>query len=269
MKKKNSILLWVFSIIFTIGIAYWQRTTGPTYPVRGNVKINNNEIKFKLPRTSDSQTGEEIKLKITDQTVIGKFEYKRYKSHDTLTSVDMLREGDYLKAIIPPQPAAGKVSYNIILSTNSETIKLEEESVVIRYKGYVPLSVLIPHIFFMFFAMLFSTRAGLEAIYKGASTYRFTFVTFVCFFIGGGILGPIVQKYAFDAYWTGWPFGHDLTDNKTLVALIFWAIAFFKLAKDKSNRKWVVIAAIVLLTVYLVPHSVLGSEIDYTQQQIK
>ena len=35
--------------------------------------------------------------------------------------------------------------------------------------------------------------------------------------LGGMILGPIVQKYAFGAYWTGIPFGHDLTDAKNLV----------------------------------------------------
>jgi hypothetical protein len=39
------------------------------------------------------------------------------------------------------------------------------------------------------------------------------------------ILGPVVQYYAFGEFWTGVPFGWDLTDNKTLVAVIFWALA--------------------------------------------
>lgn len=265
MKKYKSTLIWIFAILFTLGIAYYQRATGPTHPVTGKITIHNNDIRFKLPRTSDSETGEQVRIKVSDNTVKGIFEYKRYKSNDTLSSIEMTRDGEYLVATVPPQPAAGKVQYKITLESGTEKYSLTDDWVVLRYKGAVPLGVLIPHIILMFLAMLFSTRTGLEALFKGISTYRYCFVTLVTLFIGGGILGPIVQKYAFDAYWTGWPFGHDLTDNKTVVALLFWGIAFFKLSKNKLDRKWAIIAAIILLAVYLVPHSVLGSEIDYTQ----
>ena len=112
--------------------------------------------------------------------------------------------------------------------------------------------------------MVFSIRTGIEAFSRRHNTYIFTQYTVILFFLGGLILGPVVQKYAFDALWTGWPFGHDLTDNKTLVAFIFWAIALFKLIKDKKHRTWVLIATAALIAVYLIPHSVLGSEIDYT-----
>ncbi|MCK4406396.1 MAG: hypothetical protein KAV44_01845, partial [Bacteroidales bacterium] len=90
-------------------------------------------------------------------------------------------------------------------------------------------------------------------------------ITTICLFIGGLILGPIVQKFAFDAFWTGWPWGHDLTDNKTIVAFIFWLIALIRLIKNKEKSGWALVASIVLLVIYLIPHSVLGSEIDYTQ----
>jgi ABC-type transport system involved in cytochrome c biogenesis permease subunit len=79
------------------------------------------------------------------------------------------------------------------------------------------------------------------------------------------VLGPVIQKYAFGAYWTGWPFGHDLTDNKSLVAFIFWIIALVALIRNRSRRLWPVIAAFVMLVVFLIPHSVLGSELDYTK----
>ena len=45
------------------------------------------------------------------------------------------------------------------------------------------------------------------------------------------ILGPLTQYYAFGALWTGFPFGIDLTDNKTLIALIGWIIAAFMLKR--------------------------------------
>jgi hypothetical protein len=267
MKRNRSTYIWIFSIIFTLTIAYYQRVTGPTYPYSGKVIINNNNVSFKLPRTSDAKEGELIKIKVADLLVKGKFTYKRYKSNDTLRTLDMTRDGDYLLATVPPLPAAGKIMYKINIESGTQKVELSDDWIIIRYKGVVPLTILLPHIILMFLAMLFSTRTGLEALFKGIRTYRYSFVTIVTLFLGGIILGPLVQKYAFGAYWTGWPFGHDLTDNKTIVAFIFWIIAFFKLSRNKYDRKWAIIAAIMLLAIYMVPHSVLGSEIDYTQSK--
>ena len=66
----------------------------------------------------------------------------------------------------------------------------------------------------MFFGMLLSTRAGLEAYSTTPNYGRLILWTVALLTVGGLLLGPIVQKYAFDAFWTGWPFGTDLTDNK-------------------------------------------------------
>ncbi|MFH0865794.1 MAG: hypothetical protein V1904_06345 [Bacteroidota bacterium] len=264
MSRKKTIWLWAFSIIFTIGVAYLQRITGPSYPLKSKVSINNIVIKSKLPRSSDAENGELIKIIVHDKSVTGEFKYKRFKSYDTLTTVPMTRDGDTLTAIIPKQPPAGKVMYMITLISGNSKVALTDDYVILRYTGNVPEYILFLHIIIIFLAMLYSTRAGVEAMYKGIKTYRYAFIAMVTLFIGGLILGPVVQKYAFNAYWTGWPFGQDLTDNKTLVAFIFWAIAFFRLSRNKNNFKWAIIAAIVLLIIFLIPHSMLGSEIDYT-----
>jgi hypothetical protein len=82
------------------------------------------------------------------------------------------------------------------------------------------------------------------------------------------ILGPIVQKYAFGAFWTGFPAGYDLTDNKTLIAFICWIVA--SLAGMKKGKPWLtVIAAIVTLVVFSIPHSAKGSELDYSTGTVK
>ncbi|MGB4654493.1 MAG: hypothetical protein WBH98_03565, partial [Bacteroidales bacterium] len=59
----------------------------------------------------------------------------------------------------------------------------------------------------------------------------------------------------------------DLTDNKTLVLVIIWIITVFKLKKDRNNRFWPIFASILVILIYLIPHSVLGSEIDYTKTE--
>jgi len=178
----------------------------------------------------------------------------------------MLRDGNELRGVLPNQPAAGKLEYHIVInSADVEIIIPKGEKVITRYNGVVPNWVLGLHVMCMVLGMLFSTRTGLEALRKGTKIKTYVYLTFSFLFLGGMILGPVVQKYAFDAYWTGFPFGMDLTDNKTLIAMISWVIAIFALIKNKKARGWIFAASLITLIIYLIPHSLMGSELDYSK----
>jgi hypothetical protein len=264
--KTKSISLWVLSFILMLASAYYQRTTGPTYPERGKAEINGETIKYKLIRTWEGETDALVTVEVENTEILGKYRFKRFKSFDEWTEKPMDRVGEDLVAALPGQPAAGKVEYEIYLGDGNEFVKLTEEPLILRYKGVVPLFVLIPHVIIIFLAMMFSVRALFEAMIKGKNLVKYAFWTVILLTVGGMIFGPIVQKYAFDAYWTGWPFGGDLTDNKTLVSFVLWVVAYFMVRKNPQKRGWVIAAAVVLLLIYLIPHSMFGSEIDYTQQ---
>jgi hypothetical protein len=263
----RSVLLWIFAFIFTAGIAIYQTMTGPTYEARGKAVIENQEIRYKLIRSSE-QKDAEVSVKVPDSAIRGMVTYRRFNTKDEWTSVTMIRKGENLVAYLPKQPPAGKLEYRVFLMKGETQVLLSEKPTVIRFTGNVPRFILIPHIFILFFAMMMSTRTGLQAIARGKNTYLFAWITVVSLFIGGLILGPLVQFYAFGEYWTGWPFGKDLTDNKTLVAVIFWIIAVIRLYKKPDNRTWPIIASIMLLLVYLIPHSLFGSSLDYTSGKV-
>jgi len=266
--KTKSVLIWIFAFLFTAALAIYQRMTGPTYPVRGSIELNEYNHSYKLLRSSESHEPAKIVLKDAAGQITAEIKYKKFKIDEDWTIKPFTTEEGNLIAELPAQPAAGKLEYYVIVSDGNNSIQLNEDPVVIRFKGAVPLYILWPHILLMFSAMLFSTRTGLEALIKGKYTYVYSGITLLLFFLGGMILGPIVQKFAFDAYWTGWPFGHDLTDNKTLIAFVAWIIAFIRLRKNRNNRGWVIAASIILLLVYLIPHSMFGSELDYSSGKV-
>jgi len=264
--KNKNILLWIIAIILTIGLVIYQRSTGPTYPVRGEVSIDGEVINYKLIRTFSGERDALVEISTDNSKISGTITQKRYKSYDEWSTTNMTKKEGKLVGVIPGQPPAGKVEYVITLASNGKTYVLTDEPVIIRFKGAVPLAVLSPHIFFMFFSMLFALRTGLELFFRRVDTKYYVGVVLVTLFFGGLILGPIVQKFAFGAYWTGWPFGHDLTDNKTLFVFIFWVIAWFVLRKKPQNRLWPFIAVAAMILVYSIPHSAMGSEIDHTKE---
>ena len=263
---KKSLLLWLLAFSLTVITAVYQRVTGPTYPVSGEVVIDGNKVEYNLARSHGGEGDHQIEIEGKDELICGELIWKRYKTNDEWTSIEMTRQNGKLVATLPHQPPAGKLVYHIILQKNDEVFVLPEEGgVIIRFKGDVPIYFLIPHIIFIFGAMLLSTRTGLEHFNEGKKFKSLTILTFIFVIIGGFIFGPIVQKYAFGAFWTGFPFGHDLTDNKILVGFIGWLLALIAFYKFKNPKRWIVFAAILMFIIFLIPHSVLGSELDYNE----
>jgi len=265
---KHTILLWILAFFITVALAAFQRMTGPTYPYRGKLTLDNHKISFKLLRSET--TGEDLKiaLDVPDRNISGTVKFRRLNSQDQWEEFRMNRENDQLIAHLPSQPPAGKIAYFVYVHQNGKAVSLSgEKPIVARYKGSVPEGILIPHILLMFLGLLFSNRAAFEAFDHRGNAYKYILWTIGFFLVGGFILGPLVQKYAFGELWTGIPFGYDLTDNKTLIAMLGWIWAWFKNRKGREARGWIIFAAILMVAVYLIPHSVLGSELDYTKMK--
>lgn len=282
MKK---FILWFLAFIITIFAAYYQRKTGPTYPKAMNVDINDSTYELKLVRSLGLDERPEVRLKIADTTVKAKLHFRRYKTTDEYTvsefrykvypvnslvmnSIFKITEEKGFYAAVPQQPPAGKLEYFIELADSKGTqFLLKDNPLIIRFKGSVPSFILVPHIFFMFLAMLFSTLAGLMGITRDPLYKKYSWWTMIILIAGGMILGPLVQKFAFGELWTGVPFGWDLTDNKTLIALIFWIIAV-AMNRKKDRPLFTILAAVVLLLIFSIPHSMFGSELDYASGQV-
>jgi hypothetical protein len=263
----KTVIYWFLAFIITIGAAIYQRKTGPTYPKSEEVTVNNQKYKVKLDRSLSLDRPSELKLAVTDSTATAKLWFRRYPTNEEYQSVDFnfktAKQFRGFAATIPQQPEAGKLQYYFeIIDSKGKVTYLKEKPVVIRFKGGVPAYIMIPHILLMFVAMLFSTLAGLMAIGKNPLFRKYSNWTLILFTAGGLFLGPVVQYMAFGDLWTGIPFGWDLTDNKTLIAFVFWVLAVV-MNRKKERPLYTALAAIVLLLVYSIPHSLYGSELNY------
>jgi hypothetical protein len=262
-----SVSLWVAAFLVAVALGYFQRTTGPTYPLRGDLMIGGSEVAYKLPRTHGGEGGLQVRIPVIGDPVRGVLDWRRFPTDDEWQSLEMTPEpGDGLAASIPHQPPAGKVEYRVVLQDGARETSLPDDgSVVARFRGDVPAGVLIPHILAMFTSMLLATRALFEVLRPSQPRARgMVLGAMILLGIGGLFLGPVVQKFAFGAYWTGWPFGTDLTDNKTLIAVLAWLPATVVALRDGRTRVAVIAGWVVMMGVFLIPHSLRGSEIDWS-----
>ena len=264
MKSKT---LWVLAVAITLVSAAYQRMTGPTYPLKGKTTLEGKSVSYSLIRTHAGEGDAIVRIPLAFAELTGDVSWRRHKTADAWTRIPLVKEGDHLVARLPHQPPAGKLDYRVGLQAPSERVLLQGgRPVTVRFRGDVPALVLVPHVILMFASMLFSTRAGLECLRPKPGFAWLVHWTLITLFVGGLLLGPIVQKYAFGELWTGWPFGHDLTDNKTAVAFLAWSAAWAAIRKWPQSRWPVATAAVVTLVVFALPHSMWGSELDYSKK---
>ncbi|HVP91639.1 MAG TPA: hypothetical protein VMS75_10545 [Terriglobales bacterium] len=256
---------WTLAVLITLTSAVYQRMTGPSYPARVKTVVEGREMRFRLPRTADSAANAAVELR-APAPAEGYLEYTRYRANEPWTREPLARRGDTLVGYLPKQPSAGKLAYRVhLVSGGKDTEVGGDTPIIIRFKDRVPLGLLIVHVIVMFAGMLAAAAAGLAALDKKRDPRPFVLWAATLIFIGGFVLGPLVQKYAFGTFWSGFPAGTDLTDNKTAFMFLFWIVALAAGRKGRPARLAVVVASVVTLVIYLIPHSLFGSEIDYTK----
>jgi len=264
-------ILWVLAVIIMFGAADYQERTGPTKEFKGSYSFAGEDHAFELVRSQNTDADAPVIVPDPGGGLTGQLLFKRYPTDDPFVPIPMESVAGDLQGLLPAQLAAGKLEYYVVLESAEGSIRIpEEDTLIIRFKDPVPLWVLVPHIIFMFIALLVGVRTALAAAFYPVGIRKLAWTTLGLMTVGGMILGPIVQKYAFGAFWTGWPFGYDLTDNKTLLMWIVWVGVAVVLAKRTSPKDWlargaILLAAVVMMTMYLIPHSLRGSELDYSQ----
>lgn len=271
--------LWVIAIVLTLACFMYQDKTGPTYPLEGSLDTAKGPLSFTFLRSETLGTDLKIMLTGVPEGVSAEVRYRRYRSDDDWSQLDLLpgtfefsRRGVVrtVNGIGVELPAldkrAGKYEYFVLVDDGSgEPFSVTGETpVYARYKGSVPMPVLAVHILTIFASMMFALRTVMEAA-RPAGNYKWMlWATLGSLIAGGFIMGPIVQYYAFGVLWSGVPYGFDWTDNKVLVELVFWVLAV-ALNWGPKRRTWpIFLAGMVTLVVYFIPHSIFGSEYDFT-----
>ncbi|MEJ2104210.1 MAG: hypothetical protein P8X47_06490 [Ignavibacteriaceae bacterium] len=178
---KKSVLLWLIAFLLTAATAVYQRVTGPTYPVSGKVHLGNELVNYRFDRTHGGEGDHPVEIKVEDEKICGELYWKRYKTNDDWTSVEMKRKDGVLVASLPHQPSAGKLLYKVILQKDDKVAVLPVE------------------------------------------------------------------------------------DGVIIIGFIGWLLALIAVYKFKNPKRWIVFASILMFIIFLIPHSLLGSELDYNK----
>lgn len=96
-------MLWGAAFIITLGSAVWQRMSGPTYPVAGEVVLEGSVVKIKLLRSSDGEGGLPVRVPAPDKAITADAAWRRFPTNEAWEIMALHRSGDLLTCELPHQ----------------------------------------------------------------------------------------------------------------------------------------------------------------------
>ena len=269
----------IFALLITLVILSVTRRMSMNRP--RDVEVNADGIKI-YHRTVTEQVGPGkpvVKVRVTPpEGVVCSIELRDVNGEVEEIEMEGVN-GDVWRAFLPELDKGKKVGYAVLVSsTGGFSRRLPQEPgkyYVVKYKGKVSGFVLVSHIAFMFGSFFFMVLSffGAVRILRGMEDKRVTanLVRWVLLltFVGGWPLGWILNYQAFGVLWEGFPFGYDVTDNKTQIMFIFWIVTSILAGGsvfrgDESSDRLsprgfaiaVIVSVLVSIGVFLIPHSI-------------
>jgi hypothetical protein len=268
----------ILALFLTLLVVVAARYFGPNRPYRVETSGTGYSLFHKAPRSHEGEGPAEIYLcfkrsegEIPDLKAWLLGRVKKNQDWVRLPSArtESNREDCDLAMVfeIPHHPPTTRYYYRFeIQGGGGPDVWLTREGgepMMIKFKGVVPPWIWISHVVAMFggFFVLILTAFYAVPLVKGKEDMgvakRLARWAWALLFIGGVPLGMAMNFYAFEVYWEAFPFGGDVTDNKTQVALILWGIAALGLSGRRGRKAGIftLIAALLVLGIFLIPHS--------------
>lgn len=247
MVKK--IIIWASALIITFILIVYQYRTSPDYPKMYPVVIGDEIYETTLIRSNSSSKECLLEIKIDDKNVNGYVYYRPFKSKEAYKSARLTRYRDELVTVIPGIYPSGKVEYFVELTKESKKFTIaKNQPVIVSFKRDVPFYVMTPYTVLIFMALFFIVLCGLYIIMKIESYQRYLKIAFFSLLIGGFLFWPVVQKFQYNVFWTGIPFGYNFISTKILIVFIFLLWAY--LANRKKIRR-VSVTAVFIITIVM------------------
>lgn len=263
--------------LITLSLFFLSRLTGPNFRYRVSLEGDGFTASHRAPRTSEGTGPASLELtvqgdaaRIAAVTLEGQ-PRQGSGQPDRFSPVTITRQTDgshVYRFEIPFHPFATKYDYVFRLGlTDGRQLELKKNDapMTVRFRGEVPAWLLGLHILGMFFGFLiiclsaFAVADFLRSRGDAAPVERFGLWGWIIMLIGGIPLGFLMNRYAFGPIWEGWPFGADVTDNKTQIALVLYGIALLTFNLKKAHRVsgWIIVAATAaVFIVFVIPHSI-------------
>lgn len=246
---KESIILWLSSIIIIFLMSYFKSVFGEYYPVTGTFSISGEKISYKLDKV---EYGDVYKLLVrTDfknlngQVIINSEKVKNY-------TIKLNEDDRILFAEIRKKDVGNNFSYSLVLNGKDRAYRIPNEGEInFIFFGKIPKMLEWLYVIFLYSGLILIVRSGLEQFKTNKRTKNFLVITSSVLLTFIMMINPLYLSYKFDYINKSIPPIQNLFPSNYLVISILWIGMTIYVFIKRKDKPVVLVTSIICLLIYL------------------
>lgn len=246
---KESIILWLSSLIIVFLLSYFKSVFGEYYPVTGTFSIDGQKVSYKLDKI---EFGDSYKLLVrTDyedlkgQVIVNSDKVNNY-------TIELKKNDKILFTEISKKIVGSNFSYSLILKGKNKVYRIPlEGETKFTFFGKIPKMLNWLYVLFLYSGLILIIRSGLEQFKTNRRTKKFLVITLTVLLTFLMMINPLYLSYKYEYINRSIPPIQNLFPISLLIITILWIGITVFVFLSKRDKTIVLITSIICLLIYL------------------
>ncbi len=250
---KQSLILWIGAFVIAFLFAFWNRFSSPEYPITGSFGINMKSVTYKFDKVYRGNDDYKIIIKTENDSLNGLILWREKGSSEGWNVSEMKFSGKMLLGKIPHHAPSTIIEYRVKVWLNKNVYYLPQTgNVVLKYFNKVPSSIMGFYYFFLYLALIFSVRTGLDYFNENQKIKKLSLFTIMLWISNVMVFNPVKHSYELSTRigTTILPIT-ELFDFRHLLLLIIWILGIILFFNLNNYKKWALFISGATLIAFL------------------
>ncbi len=246
---KESLILWLSSLIIVFLLSYFKSVFAEHYPVTGTFSIDGRKISYKLDKI---EYGDIYKLIIRSDynDLEGKVIINSGRVNNYTTN--LIKDDKILFAEINKKIVGSNFTYSLTLNGNNREYRIPQDGFInFIFFGKIPKMVNWLYVLFLYSGLILIIRSGLEQFKTNRRTKNFLIITSILLLTFVMMINPLYLSYKYDYINKSIPPIQNLFPINFLIITILWFSVTIYVFMKRKDKPIVLAASIICLMIYL------------------
>ena len=249
--KKNTLILWIASIVTTFLSIYLSNLIDNDYPVTGTLGIEGQKVSYRFEKISYGNEDYKFIIRTDLENLSGKLFWKN--KTDTMWQSEQLQKSDLvLTGDIPAlRPEKSLLYFAELYCKDKKHVIPRNQKVSLTFFGKIPVAVTVLEFLLLYLGLILAVRTGLEYFDKGKNSKKLGVFTIVFFLTLIALINPLYITYKYGFINSSIPPFDKLFLWSDLTIFILWVVTMVIIFRSEKLNFLPLVTAVLTLMIFI------------------
>ena len=249
--KKNTLILWIASIVTAFLSIYLSNLIDKDYPVTGTLGIGRQKVSYRFEKICYGNEDYKFIIRTDLDDLSGKLFWKN--KTDTMWQSEQLQKSDLvLIGFIPSlRPGQSLDYFSTLYYKNKKYDIPDNQKVSLTFFAKIPVAVSVLEFLLLYLGLVLAVRTGLEYFDNGKNSKKLGVFTIIFFLTLIALINPLYITYKFGFINSSIPPIEKLFLWSDLTIFILWVVTIVTIFRFEKLKFLPLVTAVLTLMIFV------------------